>query len=499
VGNFIRLSIIKTGLCLAILFSTKGSVFTQGYVGGGLHFSPPVHFDHSSTTHFEAYPELSQGFSISWRFEKPVKENRSLWNFNLGVGATSIDYESRDYYNEPDPDLPYAIFDYPYFVSYIFAGLGKTYPLSKNSERHWLGVGVESSLRLGSYDFHSDRFGFSSREPDLPFLFRLDLNYGYHFNILGGVPAKVEVYSMLTPQPLINGRQYIRDPITGMEFRRGQFRLNHSQLGVRLLSEVAPQKVKIKRDRTKRLRKIGKEDIRISAVAQYCRLPSTDVYVPQVDSFSIDGHLFNTTWQLGVQAELFNFQNSNWLTTFGLGVGRSRLLLQLSAMPEYKTTEFGPISKLNRGSDIGTFLMPNLGLGYTMPIGKHILQHSFSTHLFLTLGREDLRLGVSDSSYFNLPFEQRPRFLEVEVNHQYRNGWVFFGFEYRPEMVFIRSDRRSFAAVGLVFNYTFGDIYRGAVTVDNERTAYHGAIVQQFSKIGISARIGWNGQKMPGR
>jgi hypothetical protein len=87
----------------------------------------------------------------------------------------------------------------------------------------------------------------------------------------------------------------------------------------------------------------------------------------------------------------------------------------------------------------------------------------------------------------------------VEVNHQYRNGWVFFGFEYRPEMVFIRSDRRSFAAVGLVFNYTFGDIYRGAVTVDNERTAYHGAIVQQFSKIGISARIGWNGQKMPGR
>jgi hypothetical protein len=63
--------------------------------------------------------------------------------------------------------------------------------------------------------------------------------------------------------------------------------------------------------------------------------------------------------------------------------------------------------------------------------------------------------------------------------------------EYQTELL-VNLDKRFFYGIGLVFNLSSGVIAQGRAIVDNGRTQYYGGIIQNFSKIGVTARIGWN-------
>ena len=109
--------------------------------------------------------------------------------------------------------------------------------------------------------------------------------------------------------------------------------------------------------------------------------------------------------------------------------------------------------------------------------------------MVIPLHKENGYLGIPLSgSDFQFPPYTDP-VLEGRVDYKYGRKSLLFGVEYNPEIFFnLRSN--FFLAIGLVGNYSFGWITHGRFEVLNNTSTYHGEMVQNFSKIGISLRLG---------
>jgi hypothetical protein len=80
--------------------------------------------------------------------------------------------------------------------------------------------------------------------------------------------------------------------------------------------------------------------------------------------------------------------------------------------------------------------------------------------------------------------------LEGWVDYNLGRAPVVFGIEYNPEIIF-NTRYRTFVALGLVVNYSGREVIgHGTFEVTNGNNSYYGAMLQKFSKLGMTLRVG---------
>jgi hypothetical protein len=296
------------------------------------------------------------------------------------------------------------------------------------------------------------------------------------------------LYTILSAQNISKGDQYIRNKVDG-SYQWGRYRTNNSELGMRLfvsLKRGAPIKGRPANttQNTLMVLKEKKVKYRISIGGQVYEQKRPQYIIPQVDSFSVKGRKTLLTGQIGLEAEIQFRKNNLWGTVAGIGYG------SILGTLIFKSDQDFPSNKvpINYEHDFlfGHYGSVNLGLSRRFAIGKAEFAHRLSATGILLLPSENVYMGVpleTDSAPFP-PFINPV--LEGKVTY---NGTFLVGGEYNPE-VYFKLKKQYFLALGLVINYTYDVAAYGEFIVTNKHTTYYGSIVQEFSKIGISARFG---------
>lgn len=83
------------------------------------------------------------------------------------------------------------------------------------------------------------------------------------------------------------------------------------------------------------------------------------------------------------------------------------------------------------------------------------------------------------------------RIATISLVNENGRSPVLFGLQYHPEVVF-DIGASTFIALGIVLNYSWGELATGVFEVDNGRTAYAGNAAQRLAKSGITFRLGWD-------
>jgi hypothetical protein len=109
--------------------------------------------------------------------------------------------------------------------------------------------------------------------------------------------------------------------------------------------------------------------------------------------------------------------------------------------------------------------------------------------LVVPLTKENGYFGVPKNRAIDVFAPYKDPIVEGQIDYKYGRNDVLWGIEYNPEL-FFKSHNKSFCAIGLVGNYSFGVISHGRFTVSNNKTTFHGAVIQNFSKLGVSLRLG---------
>nr|MCU0348297.1 hypothetical protein [Saprospiraceae bacterium] len=137
--------------------------------------------------------------------------------------------------------------------------------------------------------------------------------------------------------------------------------------------------------------------------------------------------------------------------------------------------------------DIGRYLIQNIGLAYKHDLGKKKLQHHFSLSAVQPIEKyaSSYDLTVNPGSH---------RILEGDFQDSYGHNKLLLGVEYSPQLL-LHTHKRVYFSLGMVFNYTRGNLAVGRATVNNGRTTYYGGMIQNFSKIGITASMGFQGRR----
>lgn len=209
--------------------------------------------------------------------------------------------------------------------------------------------------------------------------------------------------------------------------------------------------------------------------------------MPPVDSFSLRGMKLQPTAQIGVKVEFVHFKNPNWSTVLAFGTGRVNESRHFTATADYApggvVVEPSPVS-----SPIGRYLIQNIGLSYKHGWGKRKLQHTLTA-----CAVEPIEKYASGYALFVRGDMQNP-LLEGEFSEKYPHHKLALGLEYSPELL-LHTHKRVFFGLGMVFNYSWGVLVQGRATVSNGTTTYYGGMLQRFSKIGITARMGFQGRR----
>ncbi|MBK8566155.1 MAG: hypothetical protein IPN76_23135 [Saprospiraceae bacterium] len=139
------------------------------------------------------------------------------------------------------------------------------------------------------------------------------------------------------------------------------------------------------------------------------------------------------------------------------------------------------------GGDIGRYLSQTIGLAYKHGLGKKKLQHTFSLSAAQPIEEyaSEYSLTIDPGSH---------EVLVGKFYERYGHNKVLFGLEYSPQLL-LHTHKRVYFGLGLVFNYSWGNLANGRATVTNGRTTYYGGMVQRFSKIGITASMGFQGRR----
>ncbi len=468
-------------------------MFSQSEIGLGFHFSPPAKITYSSNAFVKIKPLITPAFSLSYR--KTWKTARQKeWYWEAGVSTFGLNYNVQNYFNDTmtvwgefntgDIGYPTILFE----VGRKFKEFGK----NKKSQ---VGAGIESGLVvIQTLDgLISKNFGiifYNSKAPS-PLFLRLGADYSYKFKIFKKIPARLQLYTKITPQLVTSGSQYIRDKVTGVVKDDGTYKLNASEIGIKLYTNIKKEHFDFDKDSRGKKNSAGRQGpskYRFSLEGQYFIPPATEYFIPRVDSFSLSGSKFSTTNQIGAKMEILSAKKEGLATIFGIGFGKTTTTTRFSAISSFTTD--GNIVDTQNGSYMGLYLMPNLGFSVRHRARKSTFSHTFSATCVIPITNGNENIIVLEKAYYLVPPHLVPNTIfEGTVSPNFGN--VYFGAEYQPEILF-RLDKKVFYGLGMVFNYTRGVVGHGLAKVTNGNTTYFGGITQGFSKIGLSFRVGLN-------
>lgn len=484
-------TIILPGI-FAFFFLTP-SLQAQGQLGIGVHFAPPVQIDNCCNTYVKVRPALVPAYSLSYR---GLLGNQRRWYLEAGLTTMGLGINVQNFFN--DTVVIWGEFTETHvgFPSVFLEG-GTVIPLAAKKLKQDLAFGIEGSYRLAhSLDgIHSANFGlsYSGRDVTSPFFVRLMAGYGIQDTLFSRIPFHLQAYGKFSFQQIARGAQFVRDPSTGQINDEGKYGLNNSEIGLKIyintnLSLNGP--IPVKKEKTPKVKIPRPLAYRLSVEGQLYMPPATTYFIPQaLDSFSLKGLPFTYTQQAGVKMEIFNPENDRWVFVSGVHFGITMTSLHFKASPSFTRT--GESMDFAQGSVISNYIMPNAGLGYVHPAGKKHIQHSLSATLVIPLEKESHGTLIFDGADPSLPPDLWPSILKTYVDYDYGRSSALLGLEYQPELLF-SLDKRFFCGIGLVFNISSGVIAQGRATVDNGRTRYNGAVIQHFSKIGLTLRMGLN-------
>ncbi|GAB4499976.1 MAG: hypothetical protein OHK0019_37810 [Saprospiraceae bacterium] len=467
------------------------------YIGVGFHLTPPVRFDYASNANVIVRPQPGLAGSITYKKEWAYKTNKK-WYWEAGLTTQSLRFYQVSYSGDSTAIWSDWVNEHTGFPSILLGG-GHSFRIGKSKGE--FSVGAELSFlivqdldEIGSISFGI--FNDPMQHQTFPLFFRLNFAYNHELHFFK-IPGQLQIYTNLSAQKLTKGTQYIRNPDGG--YSEGAYHVNNSELGIKLFAclnkktqkpvfETASQNA-ILAQKGKRLK------YRISLTGQLFNTPRTVYHIPQVDSFSVKGRDFLTTPQLGVFVEFPHRKNDLWSTVIGLGMG-PRVASMIFKSDGRFPSDNQPI-EFEKHISIGHYVIANLGLSRRHAIwGGHILSHTLSGSVVFPVEKEYEYLGVPLS--FNNNGNQLPPYenpiLEGWVDYEYGREPVLFGVEYNPEIIF-NLRNRSFIAVGLVANYSKGVIAQGNFEVFNTRRSYYGALLQKFSKLGLTVRFGFEKQQ----
>ncbi len=330
-----------------------------------------------------------------------------------------------------------------------------------------------------------------SREYDFPLFLRANIGYAVPFKVLKQIPAHLLFYTKISAQNVAKGGQYIQDPVTGVTNYDGEYRLNNSEIGVQFYINTGKEHYNFldnpPRQRKPRTKRTGKSLIRFSVEQQIYLSRPTKFYIPQVDSFSLNGHIGGGTPQISLKAEFVHFRNRNWATVVAFGTGKVVESVNFKAKAAF-SPDGADIKGGLRFSPIGRYLIQNIGLSYKHDWGNKQLQHTLTASIV-----EPIEKYASGYMLFvgNNP---KDTVLIGEFHERFFHHKVIFGLEYNPEFLY-HVDKRVYFGFGIVFNYSWGELAQGRAIVSNGRTTYYGGMVQRMSKIGFTARMGFQGRR----
>jgi len=475
------------------------SLHAQSYLGVGFHLTPPISFDYTGNANVNVTPQPGLAGSLTYKKEWTYR-NKKKWYWETGLTTQGLRYYQVNYHGDSLSvwgDWVNAHLGYP---SILFGG-GHAFKIgNSNSE---MSIGAETSLLLEqtlgeigsrffgiSNDLRADRTGTS------PLFLRLNLAYNNEFRFFKTV-GQFQVYTKLSFQTLTKGRQYIYDKEKGI-YQEGRYRVNNSELGVKFFACLNSKKVQTSRagqtgaENPDLLLSDRKTRLRLSVNGQYFSPPQTVYHIPQVDSFSVYGRRFLlSNAQIGLTAEFPFRKHGLWATVIGLGFGNRVATLRFKSDGRFPLDN-NPVN-FEQHISVGHYLIGNIGISRRHALGRRTMSHTLSTSVILPTEKEYAYLGVPLD--FNNNGNQFSSFenaiLEGWIDYDLGRSPILFGIEYNPEIVF-NFRHRTFMALGLVANYSGRDIIAaGAFEVTNQKTTYYGVMLQRFSKLGMTLRIGF--------
>lgn len=472
-------------LVFLILLNIPQGLYAQHYLGVGFHLTPPVHLDDTGNPSVAIRPTPGMAGSLTYKWEWGHK-GRQHWYAETGLSTQGLRYHQVDYHN--DTVTVWTDFGNSHlgFPSVLLGG-GRSFGVGRHGA---FTIGLESSLVLEqTLEFISSvTYGISyypDRDIVFPLHLRLNLAYVRDMQLFPNVAGQLQWYANLSAQNVTHGEQYSRNLIDGGAIKKGRYALNNSELGLKFfvgLNKTSREAPLEKHPENKLLAQQERHiRYRISVVNQVFALPRTVYHIPQVDSFSIKGKLVLSD-QLGVLLSLPSRRNDLWSTVFGLGIGFRASSLAFHADGRFPADQ-QPIAYKKRVTGQGFYAIANLGFSRRHMFKGLVMEHTLTGSALLPLKKENVDLRV--------PLNSKPQtpILAGRVDHAYGREQILFGVEYNPELHF-RLSGSVFAALGLVANYSWGITGQGHFTVSNAQTSYYGVMLQGFSKLGVSFRVG---------
>ncbi len=465
----------------------------QSYLGVGFHLTPPVAIEYSRNPYVIAKPQLGFGGSITYKKEWSYRPNKK-WYAEAGLTLQGLRYYQVDYHGDSITIWTDWYNQHTGFPS-ILLGAGHSFRNEKSKDEFLLGLEASFLITQDLGEIYSYTFGIINhpvQDAVFPLFLRLNIGYSHAFHFFRSGSGQLQLYTSLSAQKLTKGTQYIRNIADG-SYLEGRYHVNNSELGIKVFACLNKKTRAIQRSTTTAEKAIfaqaeRKTKYRVSLVNQLYVPPRTIYHIPKVDSFSIKGRGFIIASQFGVIVGFPHRKNDLWSTVAGLGIGKRVATLVFKSDGRFPSDNL-PVENETHIL-IGHYAIASLGLSRRYTTAHLVMAHSLFATVVLPLEKEYAYLGVPlHSSGIQAPPFDDP-VLEGRVDYKYGREPILFGIEYNPEIFFsIRPP--FFVALGLVANYSRGVIAQGKFEVSNSRTTYYGALLQNFSKLGVSIRIGF--------
>jgi len=447
----------KLGIFILMMILGHHKMVAQHYLGIGWHLGAPVRFDNCCNPYFQAKPIPISTYSLTYKREITNKRKHK-WYYEMGLTSAGLGYRIVEHDNDTTGITPWGLFSEVHhgFPSVLF-GFGRTIAL-KN--KHEFVLGLEGSCRI-SYTMRgmiSTAFSLEYTQELAPFpiFLRANLGYAVPLKLFGQIPSHLLFYTKISAQNMARGPQYIRDPITHITNRDGEFTLNNSEAGIQFYFDLGKQHYnfldKPKKERKPRVKRTGKSKVKFSLEHQIYAMRLMKYYLPMVDSFSLTGDRLNVTSQIGLQAEFVHFKNSDWSTVVAVGTGMIWENHQFSATPAYTQNGTG-VAPVPGGGIIGRYLIQNIGLAYKHDFGKKRLQHTFSLSAVEPIEKYAHEYSLVDRAGTGVT-------VEGKFYERYGHNKFLLGVEYSPELL-LHLHKRVFFGLGMVFNYSWGTLAQG--------------------------------------
>ena len=464
----------------------------QKYFGIGFHLTPPVFLENTKNPYVIVRPQIGLAYSITFKKEW-TSSKKKQWYAEAGLTTQGLRYHQTNYFG--DSLTIWSTFNNMHagYPSILF-GFGQSLKVFKSKGQ--LSVGLEGTLcivqDLGAIE--SASFGITNTptvDITFPAYLRLNIGYKHDLQIYKNTMGHLQLYVALSPQKITNGRQYIRNLHGGGSATtiEGTYHVNNSELGLKFFANLSKKQAKpaSKGSSTPQITLTEKKaKYRISINSQYFRPAPAIYHIPQIDSFSVKSREIAIP-QIGISLEMPFRNHSLWSSMVQLGIGYRASTLVFKSVSNFASDGL-PVAR-ETSNDMGLYGICNLGISRRHLLKRQTLSQSLTCSMVIPLSKEKVYLGIPRSgSDFEFPPYTDP-ILEGWVDYKYGREPLLFGVEYNPE-IFFNLKNNFFLAVGLVGNYSLGWITHGRFEVSNNTSTYHGEMVQNFSKIGISLRLG---------